>query len=199
MARRGAYPKGVAKREEILAAALKVVASNGYRKASVREIADAVGLSPAGLLHYFGSKEELFIAVLEARDKGDEHQYADSDVTQTFLAVMRHNTTVPGLVELYAQMAAEAADPEHPARAFFQTRTERFESLVRSTVVAAQLAGELRADLDPDWIMRSLHALADGLQTAWILNSDIDMVADIEVFLALLRPPQVPPTTSPGQ
>src|SRR6266540_686147 len=66
MASRGPYAKGVAKREEILTAALEVIAQHGYRKTSTRELAAAVGLSEAGLLHYFGSKEKLFEAVLTA-------------------------------------------------------------------------------------------------------------------------------------
>ncbi|HYP72739.1 MAG TPA: TetR family transcriptional regulator, partial [Microbacterium sp.] len=41
---RGAYAKGVAKREEILTRALQVIAREGYRGASVKEIAEAVGL-----------------------------------------------------------------------------------------------------------------------------------------------------------
>ena len=52
------------KRREILDAALEVVARNGYSRTSVRELADAVGLSQAGLLHYFDSKEHLFAEVL---------------------------------------------------------------------------------------------------------------------------------------
>ena len=183
------YAKGIAKREEILQAALAVIASHGYRAASVREIADAAGLSPAGLLHYFGSKEELFVAILEARDKQD---FADADSEPddivAFLEVMRHNASVPGLVQLYSQLQAEAGDPEHPAHAYFRKRTAEVHDAFRGHLIAAQERGDIRADLDPDWIMRSVHALADGLQTAWMLDPTVDMVADIEQFLALLRP-----------
>lgn len=188
MATRGAYAKCVAKREEILEAALTVVASHGCRKASVREIADAAGLSAAGLLHYFGTKEELFVAILQARDARDELQYAGEDSTSSFLAVMRHNVSVPGLVQLYAQLAAEAGDPEHPAHAYFRERTARIESITRDLVAADQEAGLLRADLDPAWIVRTLHALADGLQSAWMLDPSLDMAAEIEQFITLLRP-----------
>ena len=41
MATRGAYAKGIVKREQILTTALEVIARNGYRHASVRELADA--------------------------------------------------------------------------------------------------------------------------------------------------------------
>lgn len=188
MAQRGAYAKGVAKREEILQAALTVVAAHGYRGASVREIADAAGLSPAGLLHYFGSKEELFVAILAARDERDVSAHTESAFLDSFVAVIRHNATVPGLVHLYAQLAGEAGDTEHPAHAFFAERTARLGERAHDAVVAAQQAGEIRADLDADWVVRSLHALADGLQTAWLLDPTIDMAADIEQFLRTLRP-----------
>jgi AcrR family transcriptional regulator len=188
MATRGAYAKGVVKREEILDAALAVVAEHGYRKASVREIADAAGLSPAGLLHYFGTKEELFVAILRARDDRDEQQYAEADVAQAFLAVTRHNASVPGLVQLYAQLAAEAGDPEHPAHSYFRERTARVEGFTRAQVAADQQAGLLRDDLDPAWIVRTMHALADGLQSAWMLDPSLDMAGEIEQFLVLLRP-----------
>lgn len=187
MAARGAYAKGIAKREEILDAALAVVASHGYRGASVREIADAAGLSPAGLLHYFGTKEELFVAILEARDERDAAAYDDGDIIRGFLDLVRHNASVPGLVQLYAQLAAEAGDPEHPAHAYFRDRTERIEGAFRERLVAAQERGELRPDLDPDWLVRAIHALADGLQSAWMLDPSLDMAADIERFMELLR------------
>lgn len=187
MGRRGAYAKGVAKREEILDAALTVVAEYGYRKASVREIAEAAGLSPAGLLHYFGSKEELFVAILTARDERDRREHGDIDFTEAFLATLRHNTAVPGLVHLYARLAADAGDADHPAHDFFRARTKQLEDSGRGAIIAAQDAGEIRADLDPAWIVRSTHALADGLQSAWMLDPTIDMAADVEEFLRLLR------------
>ncbi len=188
MASRGAYAKGVAKREEILDAALAVVAEHGYRKASVREIADAAGLSPAGLLHYFGTKEELFVAILEARDARDVREHEGEDFLTAFLAITRHNAAVPGLVQLYAQLAAEAGDPDHPAHAFFVRRTEQVHAVAVEAVAVAQRAGELRDDIDPEWMVRATHAMADGLQSAWMLDPTIDMAAEIEQFMALLRP-----------
>ena len=71
MATRGSYAKGVAKRDEILTTALEVIARNGYRKTSIRDLAAEVGLSQTGLLHYFGTKEELFAEVLRKRDEID--------------------------------------------------------------------------------------------------------------------------------
>jgi len=71
---RGPYAKGVAKREEILQTALEIIARDGYSGATVKQIADAVGLSQNGLLHYFGSKDALFTEVLRQRDRADEQR-----------------------------------------------------------------------------------------------------------------------------
>ena len=188
MAKRGAYAKGVVKREEILEAALEIVGRLGYRNASVREIADAVGLSPAGLLHYFGTKEQLFVEILRARDAHDFAAPSDAGFFETFLAVIRHNAEVPGLVQLYTQLQAEVADPDHPARTFFLDRTAAVHAAAREEFIAAQQNGLIRADLDPEWIIRAGHALADGLQNAWMLDPTIDMAADVAQFFALLKP-----------
>lgn len=192
MTRRGAYAKGIAKREEILTTALEVVAAHGYRRASVRELADAVGLSAAGLLHYFDSKEELFTAILRKRDERDQTAYGADGGIDMLLTVIRHNATVPGLVQLYAQLAVEAVDPEHPAHAFFRERTQGLQEHFRAAVVRAQENGELRDDLDPAWVATSVQALADGLQSLWLVNPDIDMAAHIEQFLDALRPAPQP-------
>ena len=177
MAQRGSYAKGVAKREEILTAALDVIAKNGYRRTSVRELADAVGLSQAGLLHYFSSKEELFQEILRKRDEVDAAAFEPSttDFMEGFLGVVRHNAEVPGLVQLYAQVSTEAGDPEHPAREFFIHRYAEFRRLFAEQVRLEQAAGRVAPDIDPELTAGLFLAAADGLQTQWMLDPSIDM------------------------
>ncbi|AWB94417.1 TetR family transcriptional regulator [Agromyces badenianii] len=181
MARRGSYAKGVAKREEILTAALDVIARNGYRRTSVRELAHAVGLSQAGLLHYFSSKEELFQEILRKRDEVDTAAFNldTAEPIEAFLGVIRHNSEVPGLVQLYAQLSTEAGDPEHPSHAFFVERYAQFRTLFVGMLRDEQAAGRLDPDLDLDRIGNLFLAAADGLQTQWMLDRSIDMAEHI--------------------
>jgi len=61
-------PGGLAARDrraELLAAAVAVFGERGYRAASMRELARAVGLSKSALYHYVRSKEELLVALYE--------------------------------------------------------------------------------------------------------------------------------------
>lgn len=178
---RGAYAKGVAKREEILEVALEVVADLGCRNASNREIARRVELSQAGLMHYFGSREELYMAVLRARDERDVAAYWDPKSRfQGFLDVIEHNTTVPGLVQLYVEFSAEASIGKHPAHAFFIERYDWVRRLLIQSVRTAQESGELGPAVDAELVADIIVATADGLQQQWLLDRSIDMVARLK-------------------
>ena len=183
MAQRGSYAKGVAKREEILTAALDVIARNGYRRTSVRELADAVGLSQAGLLHYFSSKEELFREILRKRDEVDLASFgidtSGAHAIDGLMAIVSHNAEVPGLVQLYAQLAVEAVDPAHPAHEFFVRRYQTVRSEFARFLRAEQQAGRIDASLDADRTATLFVAASDGLQTQWLLDPTIDMAAHI--------------------
>ena len=188
MAPRGSYAKGIAKREEILTTALEVIARNGYRRTSVKELADAVGLSQAGLLHYFSSKEELFQEVLRKRDEVDTESFglAVERPIQSFFDVIRHNSEVPGLVQLYAQLSTEAVDATHPAHDFFVARYEQFRAVFCGMLREEQEAGRLDADLDVERTANLFLAAADGLQTQWMLDPSIDMAEHISYLWQLV-------------
>jgi AcrR family transcriptional regulator len=53
------------RRQQLLDAALRVFARAGIDGASMKEVAAAGGVAPGLLYHYFGSKDDLVIAVLE--------------------------------------------------------------------------------------------------------------------------------------
>lgn len=193
--RRGSYAKGVAKREEILERALDVIAREGYRGASIKELAEEVGLSQAGLLHYFDSKEELFTAILRKRDEIDSANFglADDDgsvegvdLREGYLGVIRHNADVPGLVQLFARLSVDASDPDHAAHEFFVARGKTLRTAFAAAIAAQQAAGELSDRIDPDTLARIFQAVADGLQVQWMLEPDVDMAGTIDsLFTAL--------------
>ncbi|GAA1057718.1 TetR family transcriptional regulator [Agromyces luteolus] len=196
MARRGSYAKGVAKREEILTSALEVIAREGYGRASVRELAEAVGLSQAGLLHYFGTKEELFAAVLRKRDEADlarsEDETGTRSVFEGFRQTIGRNADVPGLIQLYVRLSAEATDAAHPAHAFFTERTRAFRETVAGDIRRMQAEGTARADVDAEQAAMLLLAAADGLQVQWLTDPTIDMAEHVATLLRLLEPPAAP-------
>jgi AcrR family transcriptional regulator len=178
---RGPYRKGEAKRREILLAAIDVFAHRGYRNASIREIADTVGLTQAGLLHYFPSKEQLFAEVVRVRDELDEA--TSQDIVEALRIAIEHNAQVEGLVHLFVTVSAEAIDETHPGHLYFQDRYVHLIGLLRERIVAGQQQGVLSRAIDPEMAARLCLAVVDGMQIQWLLDSDsVDMVAAFDAF-----------------
>jgi AcrR family transcriptional regulator len=63
--RQGRRPGNPDTRAEIVEAARTAFAAGGYRGASIRGVARQAGVDPSLVLHYFGSKEDLFAASME--------------------------------------------------------------------------------------------------------------------------------------
>ncbi|UOF90046.1 TetR/AcrR family transcriptional regulator [Fodinisporobacter ferrooxydans] len=90
-------------RTQLIEAAYRVLAANGYEKTSIKDIAREAGLSPGLVHYYFDSKEDLLAAVVrEATDEycarmdylrqsvsGDE--LADSAFTESMKRVRAHS------------------------------------------------------------------------------------------------------------
>ncbi|MDQ4054095.1 MAG: TetR family transcriptional regulator [Actinomycetota bacterium] len=63
--RRGRRPGSPDTRAAVLTAARERFAAKGYAATSVRAVASDAGVDPALVHHYFGSKDDLFLAALE--------------------------------------------------------------------------------------------------------------------------------------
>ncbi|WP_019925114.1 TetR/AcrR family transcriptional regulator [Nocardia sp. BMG111209] len=193
MARRGPYSKGVEKRAEILDTALAIVARHGYGQATVKQIADAVGLSQNGLLHYFGSKDALFTEILRRRDEIDLATYGSppADLGARLSELVAHNAAVPGFVELHARLTHEATETGHLSHDYFRDRYETIRAIGREVLGQLRERGEIAPGLDPDRLSPLLFAVIDGLQTQWLYDRDVDMPALVGYFVELLgaRPP----------
>jgi len=178
---RGEYAKSAATRTAILDAALEVFAGSGYRAGSLREVAERVGMSEAGLLHHFRSKSALLMAVLDHRDDL-ARSLVDFDLPdgvealRGLVRLAEHNASIPGVVELYCTLSAEATSPAHPAHAYF---VKRYESVRESTTASFRRvaeAGRLNPGIDPGRAAVATIALMDGLQVQWLLDPDaVDM------------------------
>jgi AcrR family transcriptional regulator len=177
-ARPAGYAKGRAKRQEIIEMAMLIFSEAGYNSSSMLEIAERCSLSRAGLAHHFGSKESILEAVLTWRDQRDQARFrSNGSADKTGLGVLRgmidlarHNSTVPGLIGLYAVLAAEAVSPCHPAHDYFVQRYTRVVRGTQRSLEQARAAGYLKDEADPTSLAIELTALMDGLQIQWLLN-----------------------------
>lgn len=175
---RGSYAKSAQTRQTILDAALDVFSQAGYHSGSLREVAERVGMSEAGLLHHFKNKSSLLEAVLERRDQLSYDivplDQMDGEASlRGLVALARRNATTPGVVELFSKLAAEATSPEHPAHAYFQNRYAWTRENLELSFANLAGRGVLRAGVTPAGATLSTVAMMDGLQIQWLLDPNL--------------------------
>jgi len=171
-------PETLARRREILDAAVEIFGSKGYANGTLVEIADQVGMTHAGILHHFGSKDQLLLEVLRYRDETDVADLEEQHIPDG-MPLFRHlvrtamlNAQRAGIVQTFVVLSAESVTDDHPARAFFEAR---YHQLRREVAHAFRVVCEERAVTAPETIAdasASILALMDGLQVQWLLEPD---------------------------
>ncbi|MFF2549567.1 TetR/AcrR family transcriptional regulator [Nocardia sp. NPDC058058] len=182
--------RGDERREQIIDEALKTFADNGYRNASIAEIAERCGLSQPGLLHYFPNKAALLAAVLDYRDRldydrlGFDRQLRGIEALDRLVRLVEHNMHVPGLVQLFTVVTSEAVTADHPARDWVVNRYRTFERFLARALDDGIADGTLRPDIDTAALARQIFAMMDGLQLQWLLDPEnVDMAALFRAYI----------------
>jgi len=183
--KRGPYRKTDARRREIIAAALEVFSTAGYRGGSLKEIADLIGTTPSTILHHFTSKEELLQAVLDdkaAQDFGGAAPGFEADPAQIprrMIALAERNDTLPGVIALYAILSAESTTAGHPSAEYFRLRNERSRRDFRAAFQLMADADLLADGVTVDYAALSTFAIWDGIQLHWLIEPASVSVVDL--------------------
>lgn len=176
------------RRREILKAAAEVFGSKGYKNGPLTEIAEQVGMTHAGILHHFGSKDHLLVEVLKYRDQADVEDKDGRHIPDGEL-LFRHlietafrNETRPGLVQAYAVLSADSVTEDHPGREYFvdRYRTLRKEITQAFTVMCEER--EINRPAEIKLASASILAVMDGLQVQWLLDRDMVEMAETSKF-----------------
>ncbi|MEU9335723.1 helix-turn-helix domain-containing protein [Streptomyces sp. NPDC048290] len=185
------------RRAEIVRAALEVIAERGYRGASLAAVAERVGLTQQGLLHYFPTKDALLVAVLKERDQWDA--LPDSRWRMDLLtALVEYNAMRPGIIQTFSALLGESVTEGHPARAYFTGRYTRVRAAM-AAALRAEYGDRLPNGLTPERTAPLLVAVMDGLQYQWLLDPEsVDMPGAFRDFLALLGEDPGPGRESAG-
>jgi AcrR family transcriptional regulator len=171
-------PATLRKREEILKAATEIFGSKGFANGTLAEIAEQVDMTHAGVLHHFGSKDQLLLEVLDYRDRSDvaeldsQHIPDGADFFRHLVATAFLNARRAGIVQAYAVLSSESVTDDHPARDYFVRRysalraeaAQAFEVMCREKGVASSESIALAA--------AGVLAVMDGLQVQWLLDPD---------------------------
>jgi len=159
----------------ILAAASQLFVERGYERTTIRAIAKAAGVDGGLVMHYFGSKRELFQRVTHGRP-GPELSGSADQVTEQILARL-------------AEMLA--SEPVHSLALMrsMLTHPEAAQALREgAALLQAQISRPIPAD-DADVRAALVGALWLGvIVSRHLLNSDALTAASPQQVIDLLRP-----------
>ncbi|ORV50000.1 TetR family transcriptional regulator [Mycolicibacter engbaekii] len=172
--------KGEDRRQRILLAAEQLLARNGWRNTSLAQIARNAGVSAAGLLHHFSSKEQLLHAVLDARDADDDiHADRSGDLIEEIQRVAERFRRAPELVGTFTVLLAENVLPEAPLHDRMLYRYRSALQIVADLIRRGIAEGRYRSDLDADAKAVEIIAFINGMEMSWLLDPSIPLT---EVF-----------------
>jgi AcrR family transcriptional regulator len=194
--------KGEDRRQRILAAAQRLLRRYGWRGITLGQIAREAGVSPAGLLHHFQSKEQLLHAALDARDAYDDARTADrvsgDNIVEQLQRVPGRFEQAPDLIGMFAVLQMENLDPEAPLHDRFLSRYRAAVEIIADVIRRGQHTGRYRADLDAAVKAAEIVAFLNGIEASWLLDPSIPLT-DIfrEYTTSLARQLEVPGTGAP--
>ncbi len=172
-------------RQDLLDAALTVFSQKGYTATRLEDVARAAGVTRGAIYHHFGSKAELYSALIEEANKvGNSaidravieggtfieivtrilvYTFALLEEDQRFSEVMALQLTTPDVEVLSQRRYGEAQELVASISGFFRLITEQ---------------GELRQDLDPLTAARAFLGYQYGLSSLWLFNRDAFSIKD---------------------
>ena len=200
------------RRQEILAAALRCFARNGFHNTTITDVVRESGVSQGTFYLYFQTKDDVIAALADDRSQGDAlvgaiaGAEADPVVGLTTLFDL-HGQTLgdPQRADerrVAIQGWAEALRNE-AIRDRLVANTARVEAEIARLVERGQQAGRFRPDAEPHGFARALIALFRGLTllTAWEGGFDADLTAKSieDMVRGALQPIDGPNAGRPAQ
>lgn len=182
------------RKAQILDIAIGIIGQRGYYGFTIQDLAEHCGLSNAGLLYHFGSKDQLLVALLQrledlevevmaprvdaARRAIESGGPAIDAVMEVFTTILARAAQRPELGRLQTILQAESLYPDHPAHAAIHQREELVLALF--AMLAAPFVGA------PHIAARRLLAMMDGLTQQWLrAGQSFDLVGEWDAVVRL--------------
>jgi AcrR family transcriptional regulator len=167
-------------RELILDAAYRVFANRGYGQSSVDAVIAEAGLSKGAFYHHFTSKDELFKALIQDRQRKCIDQMTDAvipassrrDAIERLVGVgLQSNEADPDWVRIYFEFCMQAMREEF-ARNIVSASLRECRGIVAQMLKRGQESGSVRADLDLAAAALLLIGLFDGIALHTTIDQD---------------------------
>jgi AcrR family transcriptional regulator len=164
------------KRRNILDAAIRVFARQGFHSTRVSDIADEAGVAYGLVYHYFDSKDEvlnelfserwsLLLAAIDEADASSESPRSKLTAVAAFIVdSYRHEPELMKVIIVEVTRAANSFGRTH-----LPEIRRAYESIAK-IVAEGQEAGAFRRDIDPAFASMSFYGAIEQLLSGWIFE-----------------------------
>lgn len=174
----------IEKQNIIIDAALTCFGTNGYKKASVSDIATVAGISKAMIFHYFGTKKALYLYSIEICGRAfmnEVNEKFDTNVTDFFDKVMlatdieisilkKHPAILTFLNSIYFE-----TDPDVKADVQTILTSSEGESFRQKLVFENMDASKFKDGVDPKLVLKMLTWMGYGYMNTSPLRTETDL------------------------
>ncbi len=158
------------RRQDIIAAARRCIASHGFQRATTAEICEAAGVSSGTFFHYFPTKTAVLAAVLEEDLETTRLAFerirvaADPDAGLALTRWREHVLSEAADDEMAGFVAAVGTVPDDDrVTAALQAESELARQVLTEVAAAGQRQGTVRQDMTAEQVALWLSVVADGL------------------------------------
>jgi TetR/AcrR family fatty acid metabolism transcriptional regulator len=164
------------KRRQILDAAIRVFARQGFHSTRVSDIADEAGVAYGLVYHYFESKDQvlnelfserwsLLLAAIEEADRDEASAREKLAAVASFIVdSYRHDPDLMKVIVVEVTRAANSFGRTH------LPEIRRAYEMIAKIVADGQDSGEFRADVDPFFASMWFYGAIEQLLSAWVFD-----------------------------
>lgn len=184
------------KQNLIIDAALKAFATHGYKKTSISDIASAAGISKATVFHYFGTKKELYLYLVNTCVKSISTEVIekfDDRITDLFdrilytsklkLALMKKHPYVPSFI----QSAYFENDDEVKEEIKTIFSKDEGKTIGKKITFTGADFSKFKDDVDPNLVMNIIDWMVEGYMNKISDTEEIDFDELYRVFEECIR------------
>jgi TetR/AcrR family fatty acid metabolism transcriptional regulator len=181
-----AKAQAVDRRRQILDAAIRVFARQGFHSCRVSDIADEAGVAYGLVYHYFDSKDEVlnelfherWSLMLAAIDEVDAQEIPARDkldaVAGFIIDSYRHDPELMKVIIVEVTRAANSFGRTH------LPEIRRAYDSIAKIVRDGQASGDFRADVDPEFASMWFYGAIEQLLSGWVFELIPDGESDFD-------------------
>jgi len=165
-------PLGDERRRSLILAAYRTIAERGFEGLRIQDVAAFAGMNHATLYHYFPTKEDLILGVVEhLRQELTTPQVdvPDTDystplgsIRSMFLTTYARLRETPEFMMVLSELILRST--RHPAiQSALKDKDSRWYAFLKHTLSSGMQQGMFRANLDPDQTAIELMILQRGI------------------------------------